>query len=991
MSTTNFACTIYVDGTPLTGADDIPLIDFLEHHNYDLPHICYHPTLGALESCDSCWIEIDGELQRGCSLRTSEGLSLSISSPRAESARREGVDRIAARHELYCTVCENNNGDCKVHNVVKNMEVPYQKYDFQKKPYPRDESHPFYVYDPDQCILCGRCVEACQNIQVTETLSIDWEREHPRVLWDGGENANQSSCVSCGHCVTVCPCNALMEKSMLKEAGPLTAMPASLKRESINWVKNLENTTGFSPLLTLSKIDEIWRQSEIKKTKTVCTFCGVGCSFDVWTRDRHILKIQPREEAPVNGISTCIKGKFGWDFVNSAERLQTPLIRENGHFREASWDEAYALIARRFQQIREQTGADSLAFVASSKCTCEESYLMQKFARAVIGTNNIDNCSRYCQSPATKGLWRTMGYGGDGGSISDLESAQVLLIVGSNTAESHPVLATRLKQAKKHRGQTHIVVDLRKHEMAERADVFLRPKPSTDLVWLSAITKFILDNNLADHDFLDKRVEGFDRYRESLEPFTLAFAETETGISIEELKNVAYLISTAETACAIWAMGVTQHKGGSDTSTALANLLLVTGNSARPGTGAYPMRGHNNVQGCSDFGSMPGRFPGYEKVSDDQARDRFEKGWGVKLPSKKGYNNHTMVQAMHDEKLKSLYVIGEDMAIVDANALTVQNAFNKLDFMVVQDIFFTRTCEHADVVLPASPSLEKEGTFVNTERRLQRLYEVMSPLTGTKPDWQILTELAQAMGTDWDYQHPSDIMDEAASLTPMFAGASYARLEGYQSLQWPIDKNGQDTPHLYRERYHFESGKARLFPLKWQPPAEEVDNEFDLHVNNGRLLETFHEGNLTHKSAGIRSQVPGNFVEISPQLARERGITDGTEVKLTSRRGSIRLPVVVTDRVKENQLYVTENATHNARQINVLTSNEADRDSSTPAYKEIAVKMERVKRNDSASRALPSDNFRYGNSTPSELNIQKKWERADYNPPPNLDIKPERR
>lgn len=982
-------CTITVDGRQLSGPSDTPLIEFLAANDIDLPHICYQPTLGALQTCDVCWVEVNGELKRGCSVTAQDGLSIRLEDDAPRKARREGADRIVARHELYCSVCDNNNGDCRVHNVVAQMQIPYQRYPYRKKPYNVDESHPFYQYDPDQCILCGRCVEACQNVQVTETLSIDWQRDDPRVLWDGGETANESSCVSCGHCVTVCPCNALMEKTMLGEAGPLTGMPANLKRPAIDLIKGIEPTVGFQPIFALSEMDETWRQPELKKTKTVCTYCGVGCAFDMWTRGRKILKVQPVEEAPVNGISTCIKGKFGWDFVNSEDRLTTPLIRENGHFRETSWDEAYALIARRFKEIRAEHGPDSLAFVASSKCTNEESYLMQKLARAVIGTNNIDNCSRYCQSPATEGLWRTMGYGGDGGSISDLESAELLLFVGSNTAESHPVLATRLKQAQKHRGQTHIVFDLRRHEMAERADLFVRPRPGTDLVWLSALSKYILDNGLEDRAFLEQRVNYLEEYRQSLAPFTLEYAEQVTGISAQTLEKIAHQIAKARSMCAIWAMGVTQHIAGSDTSTAIANLLLVTGNAGRKGCGAYPMRGHNNVQGCSDFGSMPSRLPGYDFVSDDEARGRYEKAWGVTLSTNTGYNNHTMIQAIHDGKLKSLYVMGEEMAIVDANAKHVQAAFDQLDFMVVQDIFFSRTCEQADVVLPASPSVEKEGTFVNTERRFQRLYQVLEPLGNSKPDWLIQTELARALGAEWHYRHPSEIMDEAASLAPMFAGVSYERLEGYQSLQWPIAADGTDTPHLYLDGFAFPDGKARLNALEYTPPTDQTDDEYDIHVNNGRLLETFHEGNLTNRSAGILSQVPTKFMEVSPELAKERGIESGSLVRLSSRRGAIELQALVTDRVAGKEIYVTENAVGNDHAINILTSNEADKDSDTPAFKEISVKLEVLEVK--GESPLPAHNYRFWKATPLDgVHTEQKWQRADYVQPPQPARNPEK-
>ncbi|ASK34315.1 formate dehydrogenase subunit alpha [Alcanivorax sp. N3-2A] len=982
-------CTVTVDDRKLVGPADIPLIEFLAGHQISLPHICYDATLGALQTCDTCWVVADGQLQRGCSLKARDGLRIGLNDEQAEQARREGADRIVARHELYCSVCENNNGDCQVHNVVREMEIPYQRYPYRQKPYEVDDSHPFYRYDADQCILCGRCVEACQNIQVTETLSIDWQSDDPRVLWDGGEVANESSCVSCGHCVTVCPCNALMEKTMLGEAGPLTAMPASLKRPAIDLIKAVEPTVGFPLIFGLSEIDSAWRQPEIKRTKTVCTYCGVGCAFEMWTRDRKILKVQPVEEAPVNGISTCVKGKFGWDFVNSEDRLTTPLIRDNGQFREASWEEAYRLIAHRFNEIKEQHGPDALSFVSSSKCTSEESYLMQKLARAVIGTNNIDNCSRYCQSPATQGLWRTVGYGGDEGSISDLAGAELLIIVGSNTAESHPVIATRLKQAQKHRGQKHIVADLRRNEMVERADEHIHPRPGTDLVWISAIIKYLFDNGLEDREFLDAKVNKVEEYIRSLEPFTLEYAEEITGIEAQRLAGLARMIATAKSACAIWAMGVTQHVNGSDVSTALANLMLVTGNSGRPNTGCYPMRGHNNVQGASDFGAMPGRFPGYEFVADDAVRERYEKAWGVKIPSGKGYNNHTMVQAIHDDKIRSLYVMGEEMAIVDADANYVQEAFDKLDFLVVQDIFFTRTCEQADVVLPGAPSVEKEGTFVNTERRFQRLYQVMEPLPGCKPDWLILTEVAGALGAPWDYQNPSEIMDEAASLAPMFAGVSYDRLEGFKSLQWPVAADGTDTPHLYMDGYPFADGKAKLHALDFYPPGEKLDETYDIHVNNGRLLETFHEGNLTHRSRGLRSLVPGNFVEVSPDLAARRGVKTGSLVKLISPYGEISVHVLVTDRVTGNEVYVPENATDNEHAINILTSNDADKDSDTPAYKEIAARMEVVQVD--GPPPLPPTNHRFWKATPqSGVLTERKWQRQDYVQPPGQARNPEK-
>jgi formate dehydrogenase major subunit len=543
-----------------------------------------------------------------------------------------------------------------------------------------------------------------------------------------------------------------------------------------------------------------------------------------------------------------------------------------------------------------------------------------------------------------------------------------VLIVGSNTAESHPVIATRVKRAHKLHGQKLIVADLREHEMARRADVFLHPRPGTDLIWLSAVSRYLIDSELANTDFIDKWVNGFDDYRKSLEPFTLEFAAERCGLSIEILKKAAHMIAKAERVCILWAMGVTQHSQGSDTSTAISNLLLITGNYMRPGTGSYPLRGHNNVQGASDNGSMPNNLPGYQSVDDLEVRARFEAAWTVTLPSTKGLDNHQMVDAIEEGKLKAMYIIGEEMSIVDSNANYLSDAFSKLEFFVMQEVFFGVTCQYADVVLPAAPSLEKEGTFTSTERRIQRLYEVFEPLAGCRPDWQIIQDVANQLGADWHYQHPSEIMAEIASLTPMFAGVSYERLEGYKSLQWPVAVDGSDQPLLYTKEFFFPDGKARLFPLKWMEAPEQPDAEFDLHLNNGRLLEHFHEGNLTYRTEGIREKTPNTFVEVSPQLANDRGIQSGT----------VRVRALVTDRVSGKELYMPMNSVESP--INRLTSSHTDPVTHTPAYKETSVKMTVLP--EIGESPLPRTNSRWGHPTPqSGVEVERKWKRADYRPP----------
>ena len=969
---------ISIDGQPVTTREGDLLVEAILREK-EIPHICYHsPLMGPIQTCDTCLVEVDGKLVRSCGTNVTAGMKVVTDSKRAQDARAEAFDVILGNHMLYCTVCDNNNENCRVHNTALALNVQHQEHPFKPKPYEVDMSNPFYRYDPSQCILCGQCVQACQNVEVNETLSIGWELEHPRVLWDGGMQIGGSSCVSCGHCVTVCPCNALMERSMLGEAGFLSGMPKGALDKMIDLVKAVEPEMGYGAIMQVSQTEAKMREERIKKTKTVCTYCGVGCSYDVWTKDRKILKIDPLH-GDANQISTCVKGKFGWDYVNHPDRLQKPLIREGGGFREASWEEALNLVTAKLTGIKQQYGPDSIAVIASSKTTNEDGYLMQKFARAVIGTNNVDNCSRYCQSPATMGLFRTVGYGGDSGSFQDVASSALVLIVGSNTAESHPVLATRVKRAHKLHGQRLIVADPRTHEMAERADIHFRPRPGTDLVWISAMSRYMFDNGHAKLDFLEKWVNGVDEFRKSLEPFTMTYASKTCEVPLETLERVAREIAAADSTCVLWAMGITQHTRGSDESTAISNLLLVTGNYMRPGCGAYPLRGHNNVQGAGDIGAAPNVFPGYQSVTDAVIRERFEKGWGVKLPPTRGLDNHQMVEAVYEGKLRAMYLAGEDMISADSNANVVAGAFAKLDFFVVQDIFFSETCRYADVVLPGAPALEKDGTFTSTERRIQRLYQALPKLGESKADWKITQEIANRMGANWSYQHPSQIMDELASLAPLYAGVNYERLEGYKTLQWPVAPDGKDEPILYLNGFAFPDKKARLYPVSFYEPAERPDSDFDLFLNNGRLLEHFHEGNMTYRIDGIREETPERFLEISEELAKERNIESGRWVRVTSRYGSLVIKVLVTSRVHENQVYLPHLSRGEA--MNVLTGSHADVATNTPAFKETAVKIKLLP--EQGTNPLKPLNFRYsGKPTPQAgVEVQRKWKRKDYRMP----------
>ncbi|MBL3613405.1 molybdopterin-dependent oxidoreductase, partial [Bacillus sp. RHFS18] len=581
---------VKIDGTEYEAPEGSKILDILNQNGIEIPQICHVPEVDPIQTCDTCIVEVNGKLQRSCSTAAENGMSISLTSGRVKEAQTEAMDRLLENHLLYCTVCDNNNGNCTLHNTAEMMGIEHQKYPYTPKDDSKcavDMSHPFYRYDPNQCIACGQCVEVCQNLQVNETLSIDWERDRPRVIWDEGVAINESSCVSCGQCVTVCPCNALMEKSMLGQAGFMTGIKEDVMEPMIDLVKNVE--PDYTSIFAVSEVEAAMRDKRTKKTKTVCTFCGVGCSFEVWTKGRDILKIQPVSDAPVNAISTCVKGKFGWDFVNSEERITKPLIRKNGAFVESSWEEALDLVASRLGSIKAEHGNGSVGFISSSKITNEDNYVIQKLARQVFETNNVDNCSRYCQSPATDGLFRTVGMGGDAGTIKDIAKAGLVLIVGANPAEGHPVLATRVKRAHKLHGQKLIVADLRRNEMAERSDLFISPKQGTDQVWLMAVTKYMIDQGWHDQAFIDENVNYFDDYKETLEKYTLEYAERITGLSQDTIIRIAEMIRDADGTCVLWGMGVTQNTGGSDTSAAISNLLLATGNYRRPGAGAYPL------------------------------------------------------------------------------------------------------------------------------------------------------------------------------------------------------------------------------------------------------------------------------------------------------------------------------------------------------------------------------------------------------------------
>jgi len=968
---------IWLDNLEVEANEGDTILDIVKKHGIYLPHICYNEGLAPIQSCDTCLVEVNGKLVRACSTKVEQGMKILVNSKKAIESRKKAVSRILNYHKLYCSVCENNNGDCPLHEAVIRLNINSQNY--IEKPYPIDDSGPFYVYDPSQCILCGRCVEACQDFAVNEVIWINWDLNPPRVVWDStGNKIGSSSCVNCGTCVTVCPVNALMEKSILGEAGFFTWIRKDIKKKMIESLGKAEE--NFSLLMAFSEIESKARETQIKRTKTVCPYCGVGCSFEVWTKGRKILKVEPKPESPVNGILTCVKGKFGLDFVNSNERLTKPLIREGDRFREASWEEAIEYIARKLKEIKEKYGPDSIGFIASDKMSNEEAYLLQKLARAVIGTNNVDNSARYCQSPATVGLWRTVGIGADSGTIKDIaDYSDLIIIVGHNTTESHPVVGSKIKRAQKIRGAKVVVIDVRKHEMAERADLFIRPKPGTDAAVLAGVANYIISQGWEDKEFIKERVKGFEEFKESIKGFTLDYVESISGVPREQIIKLAEMIHEAKRVSILWGMGVTQHLGGADTSTIISDLLLITGNYGKPGSGAFPMRGHNNVQGVSDFGCLPNYLPGYQKLDEIS---KFEEAWKTKLNPSPGLQIPQMIEGVLEGKIHALYIVGEDTVMVDCGTPLTKEALEKVDFLVVQDMFMTETAKLADVILPAASSLEKDGTFVNTERRIQRFYKALEPIGESKPDWEIIQMVANALGANWNYKHPSEIMDEVAKLCPIFAGVSYSRLEGFKSLVWPVSEDGKDTPLLYVNSFATPDGKAILYPLSWKPPALK-DEVHKITVNTGRVLEHFHVGNMTRRVEGLRKRVPETFVEISKELAEKYSIKNGDLILVKSKfGGEIKAKALISERVSGEEIFIPLYASDPSKGVNNLTGMIIDKASGTPGYKDTPVMIEKLEEGNS-STPLPSDNWRFHiNERKKQIGIEveKKWKREEFKP-----------
>jgi len=683
---------------------------------------------------------------------------------------------------------------------------------------------------------------------------------------------------------------------------------------------------------------------ELNVVDTTCGYCAVGCRFDLYADDEEVLAVRPTEDedAPVNGISTCVKGKFSYDFVSSDDRLEQPLVREDGEFREVSWDEAFSRVAEGLGDIREEHGGEALGLIASSKATNEENYLMGKFARQVLGTNSVDNCNRLCHSSTVAALAQVVGYGAASVSMEDLETADCYLLTGSNTTEAHPVIATRIKQQVRD-GSELMVFDPRRIQMAEYATQYSRTRPGYDIAWINGITRYVIENDLYDQEFVAERTRGFEELKEAVEPFTPERVEELSGVPHEEIVSAAETLAEADTCVFGWTLGLTEHSTGTENVMALANLALILGHIGEPGSGLSPFRGQNNVQGGGgDMGPLPDNLPGYQDIADDEVRAKFEEAWDCDLSEEYGFYTTDMFLAADRDELKGMYIIGENAALSEPNVQHAGDVLEELEFLVVQDLFLTETAEYADVVLPACTFVEKTGTFTNTDRRVQMVKQAMEPRGNSRSDWEILQALANRMGRDWNYEDTAEIMREVKSLTPIYGGVSHERIEAEGGLQWPCwDDDHPGTPRLYTDEFNTEDGLAHLQPVGHREPAEGPDEEYPFTLTTGRVLYQYHTGTMTHREPGIMGYAGSDFIEIHPETAASYGIEHGDMVRVESRRGSVEVPAQVTERPGKDNVFVPIHFAESA--VNTLTDEEhLDPQASTPEYKVSAVRISPV-------------------------------------------------
>ncbi len=896
--------TAYIDGAPHLIEDGDSLLNFIDRYKGrgHVPTLCDAPQLEPYGACRVCSVEValdaDGPRRTVASCHTplSAGMHIFTESAKVEKLRRNIVELVLTDHPLDCLTCEVN-GNCELQTVAAKVGIRDVRYPQGKNHLDRqkDLSHPYMTSDLSKCINCSRCVRACDEIQGQFVLSMHGRGFDARIIKGFDTNFEDSDCVSCGACSQACPTSAISD---------------------IFQSKSIQATDH---------------------TRTVCTYCGVGCNLSVATQGNEVLSIQAPPDAEANGAHTCIKGRYAFRFYNHPDRLRTPLIRRNGKLEEATWDEAYDHIADNLKRIRDAHGPDSIAGISSARCTNEENYLMQKFIRAVIGTNNIDCCARVCHSPTAEGMQRSFGTGAATNSIDDINETECMLVVGANPTQGHPVTGAKIKQ-RAMKGVPLIVIDPREIEITPYAKHHLQLRPGTNVALLNMFSYYILEAGLVDQDFINNRCENWEELEAGLKSLDLDEIEKLTGVDRELVKAAAIEYASAKGAMSFHGLGVTEHSQGSKTVMLIANLAMMTGNIGRRGVGVNPLRGQNNVQGAADMGAQPHQGAGYLDVTDPQVQSQYEEYYGAKVSSKIGYKIPEMFEAARNGDLKSLWLMGEDVVQTDPNSNAVRAAMDALDFLVVQEIFMTETAAYANVILPASSFLEKSGTFTNGERRIQRVNAAVEPLEGTRPDGQIMVEIMNRMGYEQADYTPEGTLAEVAGIVPFFKNATWQGL-GDNGKQWPILEGCESTTILHTETFKRGLGKFHFIEFRESTEIEDNRDKFPFILTTGRLLEHYNCGTMTRRT-GNSKIITKDVLAINPIDAKKKDITSGDHVRIFSSRGEVTLEAEVSEEVKPGILYTTFHFPEHM--VNNVTSDVHDGDTMCPEYKVTSVEIEKA-------------------------------------------------
>jgi formate dehydrogenase major subunit len=908
--------TLTIDGQAVTVPAGTSIMRAAKTMGTTIPKLCATDSMDAFGSCRVCLVEIEGRpgTPASCTTPVAPGMVVKTHSEKVKRLRKGVMELYISDHPLDCLTC-SANGDCELQDTAGDVGLREVRYGYEGENHVfakqngeanplfkgKDESNPYFTYDASKCIVCSRCVRACDEVQGTFALTISGRGFNSRVSPGQDEAFLSSECVSCGACVQACPTATLNEKSVIEIGTPEHSVV------------------------------------------TTCAYCGVGCTFKAEMRGDELVRMVPYKDGKANHGHSCVKGRFAWGYATHKERILNPMIRSSTSepWREVSWEEAIAYTASEFKRIQAKYGRNAIGGITSSRCTNEETFLVQKLIRSGFHNNNVDTCARVCHSPTGYGLKTAFGTSAGTQDFDSVEHSDVIMVIGCNPTDGHPVFGSRMKQRLRE-GAKLIVVDPRRIDLVKtphiEAEYHLPLKPGTNVAVLTAIAHVIVDEGLVNEPFVRERCDmaEFQDWAEfvSRPEHSPEATEAFTGVPAADLRAAARLYATGGNGAIYYGLGVTEHSQGSTTVLAIANLAMVTGNLGKLGVGVNPLRGQNNVQGACDMGSFPHEFPGYRHVSDDAVRASFEAMWGVELDPEPGLRIPNMLDAAVDGEFKGIYIQGEDILQSDPNTKHVAAGLEAMECVVVQDLFLNETAVHAHVFLPGSTFLEKDGTFTNAERRIQPVRKVMAPKNGYA-DWEITQLLANAMDCKWSYTHPAQIMDEIAALTPTFAGVSFDLLDREGSVQWPCNaKTPTGTPLMHIDG--FVRGKGKFVITEYVPTDERTGPRFPLLLTTGRILSQYNVGAQTRRTANVVWHAE-DVLEIHPHDAEVRGVRDGSWIKLQSRAGETTLRAVITDRVAPGVVYTTFH--HPTTQANVITTEYSDWATNCPEYKVTAVQV----------------------------------------------------